>query len=137
MLLGNGNRMADDDILIEFGDPSFDPDRCKFSFSSLVSSYFSASLYLPLYFVLQFNSIFFFFFLFCLFFAVTKDLFVKTSERKARLQYDELAKTKESAADELKRSVYNNYPCFISTSKEISSILLYIYSYLPPSCILV
>ena len=53
---------------------------------------------------------------------VTKDQFVKTSDRKARVQFDELVKTKESAAGELKRSVYNNYPCFISTSKEISSI---------------
>eukprot|EP00026_Physarum_polycephalum_P003723 Phypoly_transcript_03737.p1 GENE.Phypoly_transcript_03737~~Phypoly_transcript_03737.p1 ORF type:complete len:679 (+),score=120.09 Phypoly_transcript_03737:217-2253(+) len=72
--------MEDDDILIEFGAPSFDPDK------------------------------------------FTKDLFIKTSERKARLQYDELAKTKESAAGELKKSVYNNYPCFISTSKEISNL---------------
>ncbi len=50
-------------------------------------------------------------------------MFIKKSEEKARLQYNELAKTKENAADELKKSVYQNYPVFISTSKEISSII--------------
>lgn len=72
--------MADEDILIEFGDPKFDPDQ------------------------------------------FTKDWFIKKSEEKVRVQFNELVKTKENAADELKRSVYQNYPCFISTSKEISNL---------------
>lgn len=49
-------------------------------------------------------------------------MFVKKSEEKVRLNFEDLEKTRESAADQLKRSVYNNYPCFISTSKEITSI---------------
>ena len=56
--------------------------------------------------------------------------FISGTEQQARLQFGKLVDTKQNAALLLQRNVFDNYPIFISTSKEIKSTSLFSYFYL-------
>lgn len=52
-----------------------------------------------------------------------RDLFLGHPIPKVKQHYEAMQKEKDLTSDELKANVYQNYPKFISTSKEIGSIL--------------
>ena len=55
----------------------------------------------------------------------TKDKFVNYPVNIVKDQYGKLLKDKDKAAEAMQSNVFQNFPKFISTSKEIGSILMF------------